>query len=219
MSRTAEVPFRDHVFHVLRAAARPGLRLLPGPLPRSVHFRYEAVDDSRDPSRQAVEPHCRGDALCVDRAGERLPPATARHGEFRRPRFVTDRFGTSPARTCVAVCGSVRIPLRPAAMWANRRSRNPLPTALCPTRCPSLFVHAARARATQCADPCGFRSRPQPCGRTAFPESVASSPMPQPAAGTFPHTFRAHVWTRMGVPRATHASPLPALHVHARYAR
>ena len=129
MTRTAEVPFRDHVFHVLRAAARPGLRLLPGPLPLSVDFRYEAVDDSRDPFRRAVKPYCRGGALCVDRAGERLAPATARDGESRRPRPVTDRFRfrPRPARTRVAVCGSVRIPVPPAAKRANRPARSPLP--------------------------------------------------------------------------------------------
>ena len=72
MTRTADVSPRGPVFHLLRAAARPCLGLLPG-----APFPYEAVDDSPGARQRIASFRCGRLAGCL-----RLP---ARRGRQQQP--------------------------------------------------------------------------------------------------------------------------------------
>ena len=123
MAPIIEVPFREPVFHVLWAAARPRLKLPAEPLPLNADFPHEAVDDSLGPFRHSP----------------------------RRRRPATERFPARLARTRVGVCGSVRIPPPPAATRTSRPSRNSSPAAPSLRPMPDRFsIRLSRTRDAVC---------------------------------------------------------------------
>ena len=106
MTRTAGVPSRGPVFHLLRETARPGPILLPRGLPPGAPFPYEAVDDSPGARYRIDSSRCA--RLAARRREDRERHQTPRHRWV-----VTGRFCTPLSRTRVGVCGSVRIPVSP----------------------------------------------------------------------------------------------------------
>ena len=156
MTRTVDVSPRGPVFHLLRAAARPCLRLLPGRLPPGAPFPYEAVDDSPG-ARQRIAGFC-----CGRRAGRRRE-GHARHQAPRHRCVETCRYRTGLARTRVAVCGSVRNPVSPAASSPSLLPER-FPTRLARRR--AGVFHGRRMRRPY---PRFTRARDAVCGSVRIP--------------------------------------------------
>ena len=145
MTRTADVPLREPVFHVLRENAPSSLGLLPGRLLPSAPFPCEAVDDSLG-ARHRID-----SSRCSRQVARRREDRECRQTPCHRG-AVSETFRALLRRTRVAVCGYVRIPLlRPAVAQANGPSQNPLPAAGFPRLMPDpLCTRLSRSRDAVC---------------------------------------------------------------------
>ena len=213
MTRTADVSPRGPVFHLLCAAARPCLRLLPGRLLPGAPFPYEAVDDSPDARQRIASFRCgRPAGWCrEDHARQQAP---------RHRWVVTSRFRTRLARTRlprtrlararVAVCGSVRNPVSPAApspsllperfptrlarrragVFYGRRKRRPYPrfTRTRDAVCGSVRIPVPPGDGGG-QDPCapGYPSSPGVSARSIRPSRypLPATPSPRPMPDRF----------------------------------
>ena len=181
MTRAADVPLPEPVFHVLRENAPSSLGLLPGMLP-SAPFPCEAVDDSLG-ARHRID-----SSRCSRQAVRRREDRECRQTPCYRG-AVSGTFRTLLTRTRVAVCGYVRIPmLRPAVAQANGPSQNPLPAAgfprLMPHRLHTFPAPFARARVGACGSvrislPLAARGASQP-SQNCLPATPSVQPMPDP---------------------------------------
>ena len=189
MAQPTEVPSREPVFHVLRAATRPRLKLLAGMLPLSADFPHEAVDDSLDPFRQAAKPRRGGVPTPRRREGDDYQ----RDPRQRQP--VTERFRTRFARTHAKLCGSVRIPVSTASARTRQRPQKSIPAAASPWLIPSPFpTRLAHTRVGACG---GVRIHERRAPSTVVPpaptRSIRPSRNPLPATPShrlMPDRFR-----------------------------
>ena len=176
MTRTADVPLREPVFHVLRETARPDLELRHH-TPPGVEFPYEAVDDNLGARHRIDSSRC-------GRQAARRREDRERHQTPCHRGVVSDTSRTRLTRTRVAVCGSVRIPLLPSAKRASRPSHSPLSAAPSSRPMPGRYrTRITRERVVACG---GVRIRgrraPASAGLRAATRTSRPSRNPLPAA-------------------------------------
>ena len=176
MTRAADVPLPEPVFHVLRETARPDLELRHH-TPPGVDFLYEAVDDNLGARHRIDSSRC-------GRQAPRRREDRERHQTPRHRGVVSDTSRTRLTRTRVAVCGSVRIPLLPSAKRASRPSHSPLSAA--PSSRPMLGRYRTRITRERVVACGGVRIRgrraPASVGLRAATRTSRPSRNPLPAA-------------------------------------